>query len=47
MGRKNSSWRRSYEKEGVPLMVEVVESLKATGQEVGLPFDLTPLGRID
>ena len=46
-GEKEFELAERYRKEGVPLMVEVVESLKATGNEVGLPFDLQSLGTID
>jgi L-2-hydroxycarboxylate dehydrogenase (NAD+) len=46
-GEKEFELAEKYTREGVPLMVEVVDSLKATGAEVGLPFDLTPLGRVD
>lgn len=31
-------------KEGIPLMVEVVKGLKEVGEQVGLPFDLEPVG---
>ena len=46
-GEKEFELAERYEKDGVPLMVEVVESLKATGQEVGLPFDIQSLGTIE
>ncbi len=46
-GEKEFELAEKYEREGVPLMVEVVDSLKATGAEVGLPFDLVPVGRVD
>lgn len=34
-------------KQGVPLMVEVADALKKSGDEVGVPFDLPELGRVD
>ena len=46
-GEKEFELSERYLKDGVPLMVEVVESLKATGKEVGLPFDLQSLGTIE
>lgn len=46
-GEKEFELAERYTREGVPLMAEVVDQLIQTGKEVGLPFDLTPLGRID
>ena len=46
-GEKEFELAEKYEREGVPIMVEVVEALKASGKEAGVPFDLEPLGKID
>jgi LDH2 family malate/lactate/ureidoglycolate dehydrogenase len=42
-GEKEYERAEKYLKEGVPLMREVVESLKQAGQTVGVPFDLKPI----
>jgi LDH2 family malate/lactate/ureidoglycolate dehydrogenase len=46
-GEKEFELAEKCQKEGVPIMVEVVEALKASGELAGVPFDLNPLGRID
>jgi L-2-hydroxycarboxylate dehydrogenase (NAD+) len=43
-GEKEFELAEKYLKEGVPLMVEVVESLKTAGEAAGVPFDLEPVG---
>jgi LDH2 family malate/lactate/ureidoglycolate dehydrogenase len=43
-GEKEFERSEKYMQEGVPLMVEVVESLQKAGEAVGVPFDLEPLG---
>jgi LDH2 family malate/lactate/ureidoglycolate dehydrogenase len=42
-GEKEFEREEKYLQEGVPLMVEVVESLKKAGIEAGVPFDLAPI----
>lgn len=46
-GEKEFELAEKYQKEGIPLMKEVVDSLIASGKEVGVPFDLTPIREID
>jgi L-2-hydroxycarboxylate dehydrogenase (NAD+) len=46
-GEKEFELSEKYQKEGVPIMVEVVDALKASGNEAGVPFDLTPIGTVD
>ncbi len=46
-GEKEFELAEKCEREGVPIMVEVVESLKVSGDQAGVPFDLVPIGRID
>lgn len=43
-GEKEFELVDKYLKEGVPLMVEVVDSLKTAGKAAGVPFDLEPVG---
>ena len=43
-GEKEFELTEKYQREGVPLMVEVVESLKQAGESAGVPFDLEPVG---
>ncbi len=43
-GEKEFELAEHYQREGVPLMTEIVESLKAAGEEAGVPFDLAPVG---
>jgi len=45
-GEKEFELAERYMKEGVPLMVEVVKGLKEVGEQVGIPFDLEPVGEI-
>lgn len=45
-GEKEFELYDRYEKEGVPLMVEVVNGLREVGETVGVPFDLEPLGEL-
>ena len=42
-GEKEIENSEKYLKNGIPLMETVVDSLKEAGNEVGVPFDLTPL----
>lgn len=42
-GEKEFILAEKYSEQGVPLMEEVVHSLAAAGEEVGVPFDLEPL----
>lgn len=42
-GEKEFELAEKYQKEGVPLLTEVVESLKAAGDLAGMPFDLKPI----
>ena len=42
-GEKEFDLAEKYQKEGIPLYHEVVQSLKEAGQASGIPFDLTPL----
>jgi len=42
-GEKEFEMQAKYLKEGIPLMVEVVESLKEAGEQAGVPFDLRPV----
>ena len=44
-GEKEFELAEKYEREGVPLMEEVVEALISSGKAVGVPFDLEPVGR--
>ncbi len=43
-GEKEFERSEQYEKEGVPLLKEVVESLKEAGASAGVPFNLKPVG---
>ena len=43
-GEKEFELTEKYLREGVPLMVEVVESLQKAGEDAGVPFDLKPVG---
>lgn len=45
-GEKEFELADRYAREGVPLMGEVVKGLKQVGSEVGVPFDLEPLGEL-
>lgn len=42
-GEKEFELAEKYEKEGLPLMLEVVESLQQAGHKVGVPFNLQPI----
>jgi L-2-hydroxycarboxylate dehydrogenase (NAD+) len=46
-GEKEFALSTRYEREGVPLMSEVVNMLKQTGEQVGVPFDLEPIGKVE
>jgi LDH2 family malate/lactate/ureidoglycolate dehydrogenase len=46
-GEKEFELYEHYAKEGVPLMEEVVKGLREIGLQVGVPFDLDPLGVLD
>ncbi len=43
-GEKEFELTEKYLREGVPLMVEVVQSLQKAGEDAGVPFDLKPIG---
>jgi len=43
-GEKEFELTDKYMEEGVPLMVEVIQSLEKAGEEAGVPFDLEPIG---
>jgi LDH2 family malate/lactate/ureidoglycolate dehydrogenase len=45
-GEKEFELYERYEKDGVPLMAEVVKGLVETGEKVGVPFDLEAIGEI-
>ena len=42
-GEKEFDLAEKYQREGIPLLQEVVQSLKEAGQATGIPFDLKPL----
>ena len=46
-GEKEIEKSELYRKEGIPLLETVVESLREAGDEVGVPFDLKPIGKLD
>lgn len=46
-GEKEFELAERYERDGVPLLEEVVKQLVQTGKDIGIPFDLEPLGRVD
>lgn len=46
-GEKEYELAEKNEREGVPLMVEVVDMLVKAGEEIGVPFDLESLGQIE
>jgi L-2-hydroxycarboxylate dehydrogenase (NAD+) len=43
-GEKEFELAEKYEKKGVPVMDEVVKMLIQSGQEIGVPWDLEPMG---
>jgi LDH2 family malate/lactate/ureidoglycolate dehydrogenase len=43
-GEKEFELAERYEREGVPVMDEVVKVLAQSGQEIGVPWDLEPIG---
>ena len=43
-GEKEFELAEKNAREGIPLLVTVVESLKESGNKVGVEFDLTPVG---
>lgn len=45
-GEKEFELYDYYSENGVPLMSEVVNMLKQTGEQVGVPFDLQPVGEL-
>lgn len=45
-GEKEFEMFEHNEQNGVPLMSEVVNMLKNTGEQVGLPFDVEPIGEL-
>jgi len=46
-GEKEFENAERYAREGVPLLTEVVKSLREGGEQVGVPFDLQPLAEIE
>ena len=46
-GEKEFELAEKNERNGVPLMVEVVDMLVKSGEEIGVPFDLRSLGQVD
>ncbi len=46
-GEKEFEKTERAEREGVPILVQVVRSLVADGAEAGVPFDLEPLGMVE
>jgi LDH2 family malate/lactate/ureidoglycolate dehydrogenase len=46
-GEKEFELSEKYKKEGIPLLEDVVKSLQAAGEAVGVPFDLDALGEKD
>jgi len=42
-GEKEFELQEKFLKEGIPLMAEVVKSLKKAGKQAGVPFDLRPV----
>ncbi len=45
-GEKEFELSERYAREGIPLMAEVVKGLKEVGDNVGIPFDLQPVGEV-
>lgn len=43
-GEKEFELTEKYQKEGIPLLEEVVKSLSKAGDEIGVPFDSIPTG---
>ena len=43
-GEKEFERTEKYLQDGIPLMIEVVQSLQKAGEEAGVPFDLEPIG---
>ncbi len=43
-GEKEFELAEAHEKNGVPVMDEVIRMLSAAGQEIGVPWDLQPVG---
>ena len=43
-GEKEFELTEKYQKEGIPMLEEVVKSLMSAGETVGVPFDLVSLG---
>jgi LDH2 family malate/lactate/ureidoglycolate dehydrogenase len=46
-GEKEFELSEKYQREGIPLMGEVVKSLQKAGVDSDVPFDLIPLGEIE
>jgi len=46
-GEKEFELAERHEREGVPLIGEVVKSLQQAGQDVGVEFDLVPVGETE
>ena len=46
-GEKEYELAEKYQREGVPLMVEVVDMIRKAGDEIGVPFDLESLGTVE
>jgi L-2-hydroxycarboxylate dehydrogenase (NAD+) len=46
-GEKEFECTAEYRKKGIPILVPVVEDLKSRGEELGLPFDIEPVGSVE
>lgn len=46
-GEKEFELEEKYQREGIPLLTSVVQSLQAAGKTVGVEFDLQPLGELE
>ena len=42
-GEKEEELSETYQREGIPLLIEVVEALEKAGEIAGVPFDLKPV----
>lgn len=45
-GEKEFELSERYEKQGVPVMIEVINGLREVGEKVGVPFELEPIGEL-
>lgn len=46
-GEKEFETAEQYTRDGIPLLENVIESLKQAGNEIGVSFDYTPIGSIE